>query len=273
MGEVAKAESRAIGAADEDPILVARSDDGVVTLTLNRPHVKNAISLPMWEALRSVFQEVTRSDRDRVLVVTGAPGAFCTGADLGDAAQQSGHSLDAMRLVNDAALALSAVSKPTIAKVNGDAVGAGMNLALGCDLIVAAESARFSEIFARRALSVDFGGTWLLPRLIGVHKAKELALFGEILSAREAEAIGVVNRVVPDDELDGFVADWARRLAAGPPIALQQTKRMLSNAFSQSLPEALDAEAAAQAVNFASEDTKEGMLAFLEKRAPRFRGR
>ena len=148
-----------------------------------------------------------------------------------------------------------------------------MNLALGCDLIVAGESARFSEIFARRALSVDFGGTWLLPRLVGLHKAKELALFGDILSAGEAERIGIVNRVVPDDELDAFVADWAARLADGPPLALQLTKRMLTSSFSLSFFEALQWEAASQTVNFASQDTREGVAAFAEKRAPVFRGR
>jgi 2-(1,2-epoxy-1,2-dihydrophenyl)acetyl-CoA isomerase len=138
---------------------------------------------------------------------------------------------------------------------------------------VAGESARFSEIFARRALSIDFGGSWLLPRLVGMHKAKELALFGDVISADEAERIGVVNRVVPDDELDAFVDDWASRLAKGPPLALQMTKRMISNAFSLSLTEALGWEAAAQTVNFSSKDTREGVIAFMEKRAPVFRGR
>lgn len=254
-------------------VLVDRAGNGVVTLTLNRPHVKNAIGGPMWEALRRTFQEVSQTESDRVLVVTGAGGAFCAGAELHPDFFKTGHPLDAMKPVNAAALALHEVSKPTIAKVGGDAVGAGMNLALGCDLVVAGESARFSQIFARRALSVDFGGTWLLPRLVGLHKAKELALFGDILSARDAEALGIVNRVVPDDELDDVVADWAGRLAQGPPLALQLTKRMLANAFSVSLSEALDAEAAAQTVNLVSKDTREGVAAFLEKRAPVFRGR
>jgi len=255
-----------------EELRVDRSENGVVTLTLNRPQVKNAVSFPMWEELRRIFQEVRETDSDRVLVVTGAGGAFCAGADLAGDASASRLSLNAMHTVNAAALALHEVSKPTIAKVRGVAVGAGMNLALGCDLIVTAEGARFSEIFARRSLSVDFGGTWLLPRLVGLHKAKELALFGDIISAKEAEEMGIVNRVVPDSELDDFVADWADRLASGPPLALQLTKRMLTNSLSHSFSEALDYEAAAQSVNFASDDTREGIIAFLEKRPPNFRG-
>jgi 2-(1,2-epoxy-1,2-dihydrophenyl)acetyl-CoA isomerase len=229
----------------------------------------------MWEPLRRVFEEVTQTHTDRVLIVTGADGHFCSGAQLGGdmtGERTDAHYLDQMQMVNAAALALHDIPIPVIAKVRGHAVGAGMNLALGCDLIVAGESARFYEIFSRRALSVDFGGTWLLPRLVGLHKAKELALFGDILSAQEAAEIGIVNRVVPEDELDGFVDGWAERLAQGPPIALRQTKRMLSNSHSTSLSQALDAEAAAQAVNFASRDTREGITAFIEKRPPVFRG-
>jgi 2-(1,2-epoxy-1,2-dihydrophenyl)acetyl-CoA isomerase len=254
-------------------ILVERAEGGVVTVTLNRPRVKNAIAVHMWEQLRSIFQEISQAESDRVLVVTGSGGAFCAGAELSEDMVTGVHPLNAMQPVNSAAIALHEVTKPSIAKVGGDAVGAGMNLALGCDLIVAGESARFSEIFARRALSIDFGGSWLLPRLVGLHKAKELALFGDVISAHEAERIGVVNRVVPDAELDAFVDDWAGRLAEGPPLALQMTKRMISNAFSLSLAESLSWEAAAQTVNFASRDTTEGVAAFVQKRAPVFRGR
>ena len=256
-----------------DELLVDRSaGDGIVTLTINRPRRKNAIPPHLWEELRRIFLEVAQREGDRVLVITGAGDAFCAGADL-SAGGGEGHALDAMHPVSTAALALHDLPKPSIAKVNGDAVGAGMNMALGCDLIVAGESARFSEIFARRALSVDFGGTWLLPRMVGMHKAKELALFGDVISAEQAREMGIVNRVVPDDALDDFVAEWARRLAEGAPLALQLTKRMLGSAFALGFHEALQWEAAAQSVNLVSEDTREGFEAFLEKRAPVFRGR
>ncbi len=173
----------------------------------------------------------------------------------------------------DIALALHRIPKPVIAKVNGVAVGAGMNLALGCDLIIASDNARFSEIFARRGLSIDFGGSWLLPRLIGMHRAKELAFFADIISAKEAAELGLVNRVLPASQLDAFVADWADRLAAGPPLALSMTKRLLTNSFTTTMDEALEAEGLAQSVNTATEDTAEAIRAFLEKREPRFKGR
>jgi 2-(1,2-epoxy-1,2-dihydrophenyl)acetyl-CoA isomerase len=269
----AKADTNPAKTPEADELRLERQPNGVVTLTLNRPHVKNAISGSMWEPLRAIFQQVRETDADRALVITGAGGAFCAGADLSENMVDAAHPLNAMHAVNAAALALHSMPKPTLAKVGGDAVGAGMNLALGCDLVVAGESARFSEIFVRRGLSLDFGGSWLLPRLVGIHKAKELALLGDILSARQAEELGIVNRVVPDDELDDFADDWATRLAAGPPLALQMSKRLLANALSMSLSEALDSEAWAQSVNFTSQDTREGVVAFMEKRPPRFRGR
>jgi enoyl-CoA hydratase/carnithine racemase len=139
--------------------------------------------------------------------------------------------------------------------------------------VVASETARFSQIFARRGLTIDFGASWLLPRLIGLHRAKELAFFADILDAQEAAAFGLVNRVVPVDELDDVVDDWARRLAAGPPLALSMTKTLLNSSFSFSMDQALEEEARAQSVNFASADTNEALRAFIEKRDPHFTGR
>lgn len=256
-----------------ETLIVERRDNGVVVVTFNRPAKKNAINAPMWDELLEVFSEIGESTTDRVLVLTGAGDAFCSGADLAGEAGADRHQLQRMHHFSRVGLALHAIGKPVIAKVNGVAAGAGLNLALGCDLIVASDRARFSEIFAKRGLSLDLGGSWLLPRLVGMHKAKELALLADIISAAEAERIGIVNRVVPHDELDTFVDDWADRLAAGPPLALAMTKRMLTNAFSVSLGEALDAEAMAQSVNVASKDTREAITAFLEKRTPTFQGR
>ncbi len=256
-----------------ETLLVERAPNGVVTLTLNRPERKNAMNAAMFDELLAVFRDVDASTSDRVLVITGAGDAFCSGADLGDRGSDTRPALARLHWVADIALALHRIPKPVIAKVNGVAVGAGMNLALGCDLIIASDTARFSEIFARRGLSIDFGGSWLLPRLIGMHRAKELAFLADIISAKEAAELGLVNRVLPASQLDAFVADWADRLAAGPPLALSMTKRLLTNSFTTTMDEALEAEGLAQSVNTATEDTAEAIRAFLEKREPRFKGR
>jgi enoyl-CoA hydratase/carnithine racemase len=257
-----------------ETLLVDR-EGGVVTVTINRPEKKNAANAVVWDELLAVFTEVADRQDDRVLVVTGAGDAFCSGADLSDLgrAGDDTHQLQRMRHVADVALRLHRISKPTVAKVNGVAAGAGCNLALGCDLVVASDRARFAEIFARRGLSIDFGGSWLLPRLVGLHKAKELAFFAEVIGADEAERLGIVNHVVPHDELDAFVDDWARRLAAGPPLALSMTKTMLNNALAVSMDQALEDEGRCQAVNLASADTAEALAAFVQKRNPTFRGR
>lgn len=255
-----------------DSIVVERAG-GIVTVTLNRPGKKNAIDFEMWGGLVDVFREVGQNPEDRAMVLTGAGGNFCSGADLTGGADDPRHQLDRMQYFGFTALALHEVPKPVIAKVDGVAVGAGLNLALGCDLIVASERARFSEIFAQRGLSVDMGGSWLLPRLVGLHKAKEMLLLAEILDAKEALRIGIVNRVVPAGELDAFVSGWATRLAAGPPLALQMSKRMANSGLQMSLSEMLHWEAMAQTVNSATGDGKEAMRAFMEKRAPRFEGR
>jgi enoyl-CoA hydratase/carnithine racemase len=258
-----------------DAILVERAGP-VVTVTLNRPQRLNAITRDMWPRLADIFTEVARRAEDRVLVLTGAGGAFSSGADLrpdGDSPREPIGPLAHMREVGDAALALHRLPKPSIARVDGVAVGAGLNLALGCDLVVASDRSRFSEIFARRGLSVDFGGSWLLPRLVGMHRAKELVLLAEMLSAEEALAMGLVNRVVPVDTLDEVVSDWVARLVEGPPLALSMSKLLLNKSMEMSMDQAVEGEAQAQSVNFGSADVKEAAAAFLEKRDPVFEGR
>lgn len=253
--------------------LIVERAEGIVTVTMNRPKKKNAIDHTMFCELLEIFTEVTERADDRVLVLTGADGNFCAGADLSAGDSPDRHMLASMQFYGSVGIALHQVPKPTIAKIRGVAVGAGLNLGLGCDLTAAAEDARLSEIFARRGLSLDVGGSWLLPRLIGLHRAKELTLLGDLVTAQEAERMGLLNRAVPDAELDDVVDDWAKRLAAGPPIALAQSKRLLNNAFNYGLSEAMDAEGMAQTVNFGTEDTREALTAFFEKRDPVFKGR
>ena len=224
------------GAADS-------ADADIVTITLNRPEKKNAINAQMWQDLKTVLRGIVDDDTARCVVLTGAGGEFCSGADLsarGDGPVR--HQLVAMREVSEVAMALHRLPMPTIAKVDGVAVGAGCNMALGCDLIVASDRARFSEIFAKRGLALDFGGTWLLPRLVGLHRAKELAFFADVISAAEAERIGLVNRVVPQAELDAFVTEWSRRIAGGPPLALRLSKKLLNEGSMLTMDQALEAE-------------------------------
>jgi 2-(1,2-epoxy-1,2-dihydrophenyl)acetyl-CoA isomerase len=257
--------------------LIVERQGGVVTVTMNRPERKNAANGVMLTELPAVFAEVERNAQDRVMILTGAGGSFCTGADLSDpngpATDSSRSGLARMRRLGDVALALHRVTKPTIAKVDGHAVGAGLSLALGCDLIVCSDRAKLSMIFAKRGLSLDNGASWLLPRLVGLAKAKEIALFGGMWSGEEALAAGLINRVIPIAELDAFVEDWAATLAAGPPLALSMTKTMLNGAAQSSMEQAVEHEARCQAVNFASKDLVEALAAFTEKREPTFIGR
>jgi enoyl-CoA hydratase/carnithine racemase len=256
-----------------DNLTIERAD-GVATLTIDRPHRKNAIDVPTWDELQAALDELAVDEGVRCVVLTGAGGDFCAGADLsggGDGGEV--HQLERMRRIGKVVIALRDLPQPTIAKVRGVAVGVGMSLALGCDLVLAADDARFSLIFARRGLSLDGGASWLVPRLIGMHKAKELALFADIIAAADALELGLLNRVVPGDDLDGLTASWAARLVSGPPIALGMTKRMLNRAYDVGFEQAIDDESRCQTVNFATQDTVEAMRAFLEKRDPVFEGR
>ena len=261
--------------AELETLIIDAADNGVVTITMNRPKRLNAASTQMFTELRETWNEIGGDPTVRCVVMTGAGDAFCSGADLaadgGDGPRR--HALQDLNVIHQTVSALYSIMVPVIAKVNGVAAGAGMNLALACDLIVASDQARFSEIFARRGLSVDFGGTWILPRLIGLHRAKELAFFADVIDAKQAEDFGIVNKVVPHGELDAFVDEWASRLAAGPPIAVAMTKRLLTLNASADFATALEAEGMAQSLNFTTDDTKEAVKAFLEKRPPTFTGR
>ncbi len=248
---------------------------GVVTITFDRPEKKNAVNGQMWDELITVAREISASSSDRCVVLTGAGGAFCSGADLSDEGNtgERRHQLANMRFINSVIQALHDLPQPTIAKVTGVAAGVGLSMALSCDLVVASEEARFSMIFAKRGLSLDGGASWLLPRIIGLHKAKELALFADVISAAEAKELGIVNRVLPLDEVEKLVDEWSARLASGPPIALAMTKKMLNRSFEQSFEQALDDEARSQTVNFGTADTIEAISAFVQKRDPKFQGR
>lgn len=256
---------------EESTVLLSR-DGAVSTITLNRPHRKNAIDDQTWEQLHTALREVRRDQQTRVVVITGAGGEFCAGADIASDREQS-HPLPRMHRINEVAVTLHELNKPTIAKVDGVAVGAGWNIALGCDLVAASSNARFSQIFAHRALSVDLGGSWLLPRLVGLQQAKRLALLADFVDAEEAYRLGLVTWVKPVDELDGFVTDTAAKLAASPPMALAQTKKLLDEGVDATLQEALENEARAQSINFGTADVAVAFEAFRDKTVPEYTGR
>ncbi|OBG94994.1 enoyl-CoA hydratase [Mycobacterium sp. E136] len=254
-----------------EDVLLTSERDGVRTLTLNRPDRKNAINAQLWEELADSLRAAARDTDLRAVVITGAGGAFCSGADIGT--PEDIHPRHKLRRLTDVALALHELSIPTIAKVTGVAVGAGWNLALGCDFVVATPEARFCQIFSKRGLSVDLGGSWLLPKLVGLQQAKRLVLLADMIDAEEARSLGLVTWVRPADEIDGFVTDLAARLAAGPPVALAQSKALLNDGANATLREALANEARAQPGNFATADSTEAYAAFAAKREAVFTGR
>jgi 2-(1,2-epoxy-1,2-dihydrophenyl)acetyl-CoA isomerase len=256
--------------------LLVESDGHVATVTLNRPEKKNAMSKLMFDELRVVFDELATDDDVRAVVLAGAGGEFCTGADLTDPdnlVSTSFEFADRMESMNQLVRAIIDCPKPTIAKVSGVAAGAGANMALGCDLVIASRDARFIQIFVKRGLVVDFGGTWTLTRLLPLNKAKELALLGYEISGEEADRLGLLNRLCEPDEIDAVTKDLAQRLAALPPRTVQTIKRNLNRAADQSLEATLADEATTQPLVFTSEDTREAVVAFIEKREPRYKGR
>lgn len=255
---------------------VSTQDVGSVRwLTMSNVGRMNAVPPTGWDELADALEAFGESNQ-RVLVITGGEGNFCSGADMHkDVATvpSAADNATRMRRTNRAALALHRLPKPTVAAVDGVAVGAGMNLALGCDIVIATDRARFSEIFAKRGLTLDFGGTWLLPRLVGLARARELALTGRVVGAEEALELGLISKVVPVDSLVEEVTSLAEVLAEGAPLAQSVIKRALDRSSSMSFEQALSFEEQAQAVLLTSEDLVEGAAAFVEKRKPEFKGR
>lgn len=258
--------------------------DGVAWITLDRPEVQNAISPDQRDRLIELFNAASADPFTRVVVLTAVGKGFCTGADLRATRTAPPKPEGAPeRIVGDVARVIAAgaqqlvssildCEKPVIGAINGTAAGIGAHLALACDLVIAADSARFIEVFVRRGLVPDGGGIYLLPRVVGMHKAKELMFFGDALSAQDALGLGVVNKVTTEDELIPVATEWAERLAVAPTRALAMTKALLNSSLESDRKTALREEAAAQEINMNSVDAQEGVLSFVERRSPEFKG-
>jgi len=255
--------------------LTISDTDAIRTVTMSNPGRRNAVPASSWGEFTDAFVEFEASAQ-RVLVLRGDGGDFCAGADMHKPSTRSPSAADTaarMRVISRAVTALHRLTKPTIAAVDGVAVGAGLNMAIGCDIVIATDSARFAEIFVKRGLTLDFGGTWLLPRLVGLQRARELALTGRIIGADEALEIGLITSVVAVEGLETAVMSAANQLAAGAPLAQAMIKRALDRSSEMSFEQALAFEEHAQALLLASDDLQEGAAAFIEKREPKFKGR
>lgn len=258
--------------------ILFESADGIARLTLNRPDRLNSFNTTMHTEVQDAMASVQRDSSTRVLIVTGAGRGFCAGQDLGDrvvapgdAPPDLGASIE--RFYKPLILALRRLPLPVIAAVNGVAAGAGANIALACDLVIAARSATFVQAFSKIGLIPDSGGTWLLPRLVGHARAMGLALLGDKLPAEQAAQWGLIWRCVEDSQLAAEIDTLARQLAAAPTRGLARTKQAMLEGWSRSLEQQLDVERDDQQELGRSADYAEGVAAFTEKRAPRFTGR
>jgi 2-(1,2-epoxy-1,2-dihydrophenyl)acetyl-CoA isomerase len=265
----------AVAGASDQPVLLESLEAGVLTLTLNRPERMNALNIPLPEALQRAVQRAAADDDCQVVMLTGAGKGFCAGADLseramalGEGRPDLGESLD--KRFNPLIRAMRSLPKPIVCAVNGAAAGAGANLALACDIVLAAKSAKFLQAFARIGLVPDVGGTWILPRLVGDARARALMMLADPVGAEEAAAWGMIYRAVDDDQLMGQAREIAGRLAAGPTRAYGLMKRAFAASFVNSLDAQLDLERDLQREAGGTDDFVEGVRAFLEKRQANF---
>jgi enoyl-CoA hydratase/carnithine racemase len=252
--------------------------DRVATITLNRPEKMNAFAGLMRQEIVAALDDVAADREVRVVVITGAGKAFCTGGDVNEFASGEVKALSATvsnerHAMCKAVLAINSMEKPVIASVNGIAAGGGCNLALACDIRIAGERARFAQVFTKRGVHPDWGGIYFLPRLVGYAKAAELIFTGATIGAEEALRIGLVNRVVSDDELQSASHELAVAIAKNAPIPIAFAKRGLQNFHRWDLPQALDYESYVLELCRKTEDVVEGFAAFLQKREPDFKGR
>ena len=258
------------------PAVLTAIDGGVMTVTMNRPEVLNALNPEMIDGLRDALSTAKADDAIRAVLLTGAGRGFCAGADLGASAMRTGRVDVAQKLresYHPIVLAMRQLPKPIVAAVNGPAAGAGMSLALACDVVLAAGSATFLQAFSRIGLVPDCGSTWFLPRIVGDVRARALMLMAEKITADEAVRLGIVWRVFADDALAAEAQRSAARLAAMPTRALDLIKQALTQGAGNSLGGQLEVEALLQEQAFRTDDFREGVAAFVEKRAPRFTGR
>ena len=255
--------------------LLVNLDDHVVMVRMNRAESMNALEYRLRTDLVDCLQTLSEDDEVRVVVLIGNGNAFCAGGDLRELRHQM--KIDQARKyvnhVNRVILAIQNMEKPVIASVNGAAMGAGFSIVMACDLIVASETARFSQSFVHVGLIPDSGGTYFTPRIFGLQRAKEFAFTGKILSSNEMAGLGLINRVVSPEELENKAIELAHQIAKAPTLALGLTKRLLNQSWSSNLEEMLDLEAQYQAACMQSEDHMEGIRAFYEKRKAKFKGK
>ena len=271
---------------DEEHLIYTK-DEGIATLTMNRPKALNAFTWDMYRRIVDMLKDASSDEQVRVLVVTGRGRAFCVGADVKSLEQGfstgPGTTADAGAKARNRASAggtsdlvpvlLQSMNKPVIAAINGVTAGGGLDTACACDIRIASEKATFSSVFVRRGLLPTMGGTYFLPRLVGIDKACELIWTGDIIDAKEAERIGLVTRVVPHEELEAAIEELAAKLVKGPPLAIAKAKRVIYEGLNVDLESALNDIMRAYAELSQTEDHREALTAFLEKREPVFRGK
>jgi 2-(1,2-epoxy-1,2-dihydrophenyl)acetyl-CoA isomerase len=260
------------------PVLHEARHDGVAVLVMNRPDRLNALNNELATALNDSLGRIAKDESIRVVVVTGAGRAFCAGGDLsligkGRASSDTQVLAPLLRAGMQAVLTMRVMPQPVIAAVNGAAAGAGMNIALAADIRIAAEEATFGQNFAKIGLFPDYGGTYFLPQLVGPAKAAELFYTGDMIDAKTALRLGIVNQVVPAAQLEAEVKTLAQKIAQGPPLAIRAVKRTLFGSEKEKLAAALEREVQEQMPCYLSEDCSEGIRAFFEKRPPQFRGK